>query len=103
TEFKSLGDQSGSLSVRFATTVTKGGSIDLRIRTPLKINAGSQIAVPIIALESLGGGHRYICVPESTDSQAISWTENGVHPATLPLKLRPASAPTPSQRYYEVA
>jgi hypothetical protein len=102
TEYKSLNDQNGSLSVRFATTVTKGGSVDLRIRAPLRPSTGTQVSVPAISLESLTRGHRYIGVPESADSQAISWTETGVRPATVPPKLRPTSASPIANRFLEI-
>jgi len=102
TEFATLNDQTGSLSIRFATTVAKSGSVDLRIRSPLKPSTGTQVSVPAITLESLAGGHRYIGVPESADSQVITWAEMGVRPGILPPKFRPASAAPTSTRYLEI-
>jgi hypothetical protein len=89
----------GILSIRFATSVVKGGSVDLQIRSPLKPPPRGAISVPAIAIESFIGGHRYISVPDSIDSQAVSWSEIGVRPATSPAKLRagltvPVSAKT---------
>jgi hypothetical protein len=102
TEFKFLNDQTGSLSIRFATPIAKGGALDLRIRSPIKPSTGAAVSVPAIVLESLSGGHRYISVPESADSQVIAWTETGVRPATIPQKLRAASVATAPTQSFEV-
>lgn len=102
TEFKSLDDQTGILSIRFASAIAKGHSLDLRIRSPLKPSGGTSVSVPAIVPESLAGGHRYISVPDSADSQAMTWTEAGVRPAIIPQKLRPASTATSAARSFEV-
>ena len=102
TEFNSADDQFGVFSVRFATTIAKGGSADLRIRSPLKSVTATQVSVPAISIEALTSGHRYVAVPESADSQAIRWTETGVRPAIVPQKLRPTSAAPTTTHYLEI-
>jgi hypothetical protein len=102
TEQKKIDDQTEILLVRFATTVPKGGSIDLRIRSLLKQPSSGTVAVPGIAIESFSKGHRYLGVPESSDSQAITWSETGVRPVALPAKLRPMSSESARMRFYEV-
>jgi hypothetical protein len=102
TEPKTVGNQTKFLTLRLATSISEGGVVDLRIRSPLKVSAGSAVSVPAIALESLSQGRRYLGVSESVDSQPIRWTERGVRPATVPTNLRPTAATTPATRFYEI-
>ncbi len=101
-EFKPLDDQMGTLFVRLATSVAKGGSVDLRLRSPLKVPTGTAVSVPAIVIESLASGHRYISVPDSVDSQAVTWSETGVRAATVPPKLRTGSATSIASKTVEV-
>jgi hypothetical protein len=82
--------------------VLKGGSVDLRIRSPFKPPAEGAMSMPGIAIESLTGGHRYIFVPDSIDAQALLWSETGVRPATLPAKIRTGFVPLASGKTVEV-
>ncbi len=87
-EFKSVDSQPGTLTIRLATSVPKGGTLDLRIRSPLKPPTGGMISAPLIEIESLAGGHRYLAVPGTIESQVVTWNQSGVRPATIPPKLR---------------
>ena len=102
TALKSLDDQTSSLSVRFAASVAKRGSVDLRIRSPLKPPTGTGVSVPAITIDSLAGGRRFICVPDVIDTQVATWSEAGVRQATLPTKLRTGFAPPASGKTVEV-
>ncbi|HVT27074.1 MAG TPA: hypothetical protein VHE81_03560, partial [Lacipirellulaceae bacterium] len=100
TEVKRIDEHSSLLLVRFDTAVAKGGSIDVRISSPLKSSAGMEIAVPSIVPEALTHGHRFVSVPDLGDSQRLSWAVTGTHPASVPPKLLVGfTVPTPAHSF----
>ncbi len=102
TETTPLDEHHQIVAIRFATTIAQDGHVDLRIRSPLVVPAGSAASVPEIALEPPAGVHSYVSVPTSLDSQNIAWIDSGVQEATIPKNLLAASFGVAGQRQLEI-
>jgi hypothetical protein len=85
--YQPVNELGGVLTVRFATSIAAGGSVDVWFRGELKPTEGTNIAVPAITVESASKMRRYVWVPELNESQRALWTESGVGLATIPQKL----------------
>ena len=89
TEFTAADDQAWNAHDPFCyDAIAKGSNVYFRVRRTARACKRSGVAsVPAISIESLSQSRRYLCVPDSIDSQPIVWTENGVRAATAPQKL----------------
>ncbi len=100
TDTLALDEHHRTLAIRFTTAVPQGKEVELQVRSPLAVPAGSSAFVPEIVVAALSQGRRYVGVPNSLDGQPVAWTDVGVQPAQVPQALlRGAPAITDQIRF----
>jgi len=95
-------ERAHSLALRFASTITEGTTVDLRLRGPMTFSSGAAASVPEVRVEDLSAGRSFVMVPEYLETQRIAWSESGVRPAEIPKRLLPTSGGVARQRQLEV-
>ena len=100
-ERRDLDAEQQSINVRFTDPIVPGKEVEVRLRGRLAAETPAQISVPDISMETEFDGQHYVVVPSSVDSQAITWTEQGVQPTELPPELKAYHAAT-SERAFEI-